>query len=373
MIDDQRSCWLALCHAPGLGPVGHRRLLETFGTPEQVFAAGGKVLEENGLKPKTLKYLESPDWHKIEVDIKWLEQPNHHLITIADSRYPTLLKQISDPPIVLFVNGDPELLQNIQLGIVGSRNPSPGGRQIARLFSRQIAQCGVTITSGMALGIDCNSHLGALDVNEKTIAVLGNGLDTIYPARHKELAERIVTSGALVSEFPLGVKPLARNFPRRNRIISGLSTGILVVEAAQRSGSLITARFAMEQGREVFAIPGSINNPLARGCHALIRQGAKLVETVQDIVEELGPLFHATSFHATSESVDPSEYDANNSGILDDDYKLLLDTMGHETLSIDKLIEQTGLTTDVVSSMLLILELQGLVSVCPGGTYVRVY
>jgi len=369
MQEKEQNYWLALCRTPGLGPISQRRLLEKFGgTPEQLFIADRKILQANGLKSKTLKYFQSPDWQEIERDLAWLEQPNHHLITIVDKRYPPLLKEIPDAPIVLFICGDPELIQSIQVGVVGSRNPSSGGKRIAYEFSKQIAQCGITVTSGMALGIDYSSHLGALDVGKKTIAVLGNGLDIIYPARHKQLVERIVEQGALISEFPIGVKPLAKNFPRRNRIISGLSTGVLVVEAAQQSGSLITAKYAMEQGREVFAIPGSIHNPLSKGCHSLIKQGAKLVENVQEIIDELGPLIHTTI-----ERAELKEYVSNNTkGIDDDGYKHLLNVMAYESISIDQLIEHTGLTADVVSSMLLTLELAGLITASPGGLYVRV-
>jgi len=368
MQEKEQNYWLALCRAPGLGPISQRRLLKNFGgTPEQLFAADRKLLQANGLKSKTLKYFQSPDWQEIERDLAWLEQANHHLITILDKRYPPLLKEIPDAPMVLFVCGDPELMQSMQLGVVGSRNPSSGGKRIAREFSRQITQCGITVTSGMALGIDYSSHLGAMDVNKKTIAVLGNGLDIVYPARHKDLAERIVEQGALISEFPIGVKPLAKNFPRRNRIISGLSAGVLVVEAAQRSGSLITAHYAMEQGREVVAIPGSIHNPLSKGCHSLIMQGAKLVENVQDIIDELGPLIHTTMQQA-----ELKEYRMDNTKDIDDDYKHLLKMMAYEDVSIDQLIEHTGLTADVVSSMLLILELRGVVTASPGGLYARV-
>ncbi|MEE8233465.1 MAG: DNA-processing protein DprA, partial [Gammaproteobacteria bacterium] len=229
---------------------------------------------------------------------------------------------------------------------------------------------GVTVTSGLASGIDGCSHQGALNANGFTIAVTGNGLDMIYPARHKALAEKIVDNGILVSEFPPGTKPVSANFPRRNRIISGMSTGVLVIQAALRSGSLITARYAMEQGREVFAIPGSIHNPLAKGCHTLIKQGAKLVESVNDIVEELGSLAAVV----IDENV-PKKNDVKNNLYeekLDVDYKVLLDTMAYDPISVDRLIELTGLTTDSVSSMLLILELRGLVVSQAGGVYMRV-
>ena len=365
-LESVNASWLVLLRAPDLGPVGQKRLLELFGTPQQILSAGKKALNQTGLMSKTVNYLSTPDWDRIATDLEWLAKPNHYLITYKEKTYPRLLQETAGAPLVLFVCGNPKLLQTVQLGIVGSRNPSPVGRQIAREFSRQLAQCGITITSGMALGIDYSSHMGALDANGRTIAVLGNGLDIIYPARHKVLAENLTENGALVSEFPPGTRPLANHFPRRNRIISGLSTGILVVEAAQKSGSLITARYAMEQGREVFSIPGSINNPLAKGCHKLIKQGAKLVESVQDIIEEIGPLIYATN----SLSLVPENRNKKDES-LDHDYKLLLDNIGYESISIDYLIEQTGLTADAVSSMLLILELKGLVKSCPGGFYTK--
>jgi len=213
-----------------------------------------------------------------------------HILTLHDPAYPALLKEIADPPPLLFVRGDPAVLSRPQLGIVGSRNPTPGGRSLAEDFARSLSRCGLVVTSGMALGIDAAGHRGALRGGGTTLAVAGTGPDRIYPARHRDLARAIVEQGAIISEFAPGTPALPSNFPRRNRIISGLSLGVLVVEAACRSGSLITARLAAEQGREVFALPGSIHNPLARGCHHLIRQGAKLVEDIEDIVEELGPL-----------------------------------------------------------------------------------
>ncbi len=363
---DTRASWLVLQRAPALGPLQQKAILDIFQSPANVLSASTTVLERHGLKPVTLKFFKQPDWKAIEADIKWLDQHRCHLITYFDKTYPPLLKQIPDAPIVLFVHGDPGVLQSVQLGIVGSRNPSAGGKQTAHIFAEQLAQLGITITSGMALGIDYCSHVGALDAGGKTIAVLGNGLDIIYPSRHKALAERIVNNGALVSEFPRGTPPLATNFPQRNRIISGLTAGILVVEAAQQSGSLITARYAMEQGREVFAVPGSIHNPLARGCHALVKQGAKLVETVQDIFEELN-IFS----HTINELPDEFKTATDNIDSLDDEYRLLLDNIAYEPVSVDKLIERTGLTADTVSSMLLILEVRGIVSSSPGGLYAR--
>jgi len=368
--EDDRAFWLALHRIRGLGPIGQRKLLDAFPTVKQIFSADDSTLKKTGLNKKSRASVYQPDWETIEADLVWLDMPDHHLITINDEAYPTLLREIPDPPVVLFAHGCPEVLKTIQIGIVGSRNPDTAGRKTADEFARELVYAGATVTSGLALGIDGCSHQGALNANGYTIAVTGNGLDMIYPARHKTLAEKIVDNGILVSEFSPGTKPVAANFPRRNRIISGMSTGVLVIQAALRSGSLITARYAMEQGREVFAIPGSIHNPLAKGCHTLIKQGAKLVESVNDIIEELG--FLATV--VIDENVSRKNDVKNNhyEEKLDVDYKVLLDTMAYDPISVDRLIELTGLTTDSVSSMLLILELRGLVVSQAGGIYMRV-
>ncbi len=366
MMDDTRAFWLALQRVDGLGPVGQRKLLDAFPSIKEIFSADVNALKVLGISECSITSIREPKWDAIEMDLAWLDMPEHHLITIKDDCYPSLLKEISDPPIILFAHGRPEILKSIQIGIVGSRNPDSAGRKAASEFAKSLVHAGATVTSGLALGIDGCSHQGALDAGGQTIAVTGNGLDMIYPARHKALAERIVENGILVSEFTPGTKPIPANFPRRNRIISGMSTGILVIQAALRSGSLITARYAMEQGREVFAMPGSIHNPLAKGCHALIKQGAKLVESVSDIVEELGSLATAVI------DDNASEKNLQIEETLDADYKVLLDSMAYDPISINSLIELTGLTTDSVSSMLLILELRGLVESQAGGVYVRV-
>ncbi len=318
------------------------------------------------LPEAALDYLAAPDWGRVEQDLAWLARPGNHLLTWGDALYPPLLRQIARPPPLLFVHGDPACLGAAQIAMVGTRNPTPGGRQTARDFAAYLAGGGVVITSGLALGVDAESHRGALEAGGRTIAVMATGADRIYPSQHRDLAHAIAGGGALVTEFPPGTPPLAEYFPRRNRLISGLSLGVLVVEAAHRSGSLITARLAAEQGREVFAIPGSIHNPLARGCHALIRQGAKLVETAADILEELGPLAAAGARPpdaASPEAPPPAE--------LDEDYRRLLEQLGGEPAPVDLLVERCGLTADVVSSMLLILELQGHVVAHPGGLYSR--
>lgn len=356
--------WLRLLHAPGLGSRGINKLMLQLREPAAILAR----ISDPGLalRAETRAYLRTADRRSIDRDLAWLEQPNRHLLTRNDPRYPQLLASSSDPPPVLFVQGDPELLSGIQFAMVGSRNPSASGRQTALEFARCLAEGGLIIDSGLAVGIDAACHRGALQAGGHTIAVTGTGLDRVYPARHRKLAHQIAEQGALVSEFPPGTAPTRANFPRRNRIISGLSVGTLVVEAAARSGSLITARLAAEQGREVFAIPGSIHNPLARGCHQLIRQGAKLVETAADIIEELWPLLgHLQELPATPGSPAVSDKEQN----WDAEYQRLLEVLGFDPLPVDLLIERSGLTAESVSSMLLLLELEGYVSSAPGGHY----
>ena len=277
---------------------------------------------------------------------------------------PDLLSGSSGSPEALYVCGDADLLHFPCLAIVGSRNPSEGGRENARRFARHLAASGFCIVSGLAEGIDAAAHEGALDANGSTIAVLGHGLDTVYPARNAQLAKRIARYGALVTEYPQGTPPRRGHFPARNRIISGLSVGVLVVEAARRSGSLITARLAGEQGREVFAIPGSIHNPMARGCHELIRQGARLVQSADDIISELAPLIGRL---IESDAGDGDEEARNNP--LDPDYVLLLDLLGYDPQTPDELARKSTLTIEQVSSMLLILELNGEIESLPGGRF----
>lgn len=364
--NDSPRHWLALLRAPGLGCRGINRLLGlTNGDPQPLFSRQHPA--HQGLKPDTIAYLRDPDWQPVEQDLRWLEQPGRHLLTLRDPRYPALLGEIADPPPLLFVQGDPAVLENPQLAIVGSRNPTPGGRQSATDFARFLSSAGLTISSGLAAGIDGAAHRGALEADAPTVAVTGTGLDRVYPASHRELAHRIAEHGALVSELSPGTPPLAANFPRRNRIISGLSVGTLVVEAARQSGSLITARMASEQGREVFAIPGSIHNPLARGCHALIRQGAKLVEQAEDILEELSPLL-GSLIREPAVATAQAEFEPRQ---WDREYRQLMAALDFDPTPVDLLIERSGLTADAVSSMLLLLELEGFVSAAPGGRYCR--
>ena len=357
--------WLALYHAPGIGPASFHQLLEQFRDPADVLQASSGQLQQFGLPDSSIDALRHPDSRTIERDLEWQAQPGNRILTCRDPDYPALLREISDPPPLLYIHGNLQVLQEPQLAMVGSRNPTAAGRQTAIDFARHLSAAGLVITSGLALGIDAAGHQGALDAGAPTIAVMGTGLDRVYPARNRELAHQIAGVGALVSEFPPGTPPRAEHFPRRNRIISGLSIGTLVVEAAIRSGSLISARYALEQGREVFAIPGSIHNPLARGCHHLIRQGAKLVETAQDIMDELGALASALDFtatHATDHDTLPQ---------LSDDYTQLLESIGFENTSIDMLVKTTHLTPAEVSSMLLQLEMNGYIAANPGGFYNR--
>jgi DNA processing protein len=366
MQEDILKYWLALYRAPGVGTTTFEKILQQVGSPEQAFHTSRSSLEALGLTKKTCDYLNSPGWEKVEQDLEWASQANNYVLTIENEEYPGLLREISGAPPILFIHGQPGILHSLQLAMVGSRNPTPSGKSTAYDFAFHLASAGLTITSGLALGVDAACHKGALAANGQTIAVTGTGLDRVYPAKNRDLAHKIAENGAIVSEFPPGTGPKADHFPRRNRIISGLSLGTLVVEAALQSGSLITARLAVEQGREVFAIPGSIHNPLARGCHRLIQQGAKLVETAEDILNELAPLAQASI-----NSSQPSESNNKNNHKLDRDYQILLEKMGHDPVSIDILVSRCGLTAEEVSSMLLILELQEIVASAPGGTYIR--
>lgn len=294
----------------------------------------------------------------------WLDTPDRHLVRADSADMPELLTQIADPPTLLYVVGQKETLHLPALAIVGSRNPTRGGIQNAYEFAHHLAASGFCIVSGLAQGIDTAAHRGALDAGASTVAFLGHGIDRVYPPENRELAHRIAGSGALCSEYPLGSPPRKEHFPQRNRLISGLCLGTLVVEAARRSGSLISARLAGEQGREIFAIPGSIHNPLSRGCHQLIKQGAKLVESADDIVSELGSLVG----HLL-ENADTATAAADAEIHHDADYEILLAALSYDPATADQLAEHSGLTIDQVSSMLLILELEGKVQMQAGGRY----
>lgn len=366
-MDDPKP-WLALARVPGLHA---GRLASGAGQapdPPTLLEESRAALAALGLGDAAIAALRNPDPAGLASDERWLAGAGHELVTWGSPGYPALLAATEDAPLVLFVEGDAQALGLPQLAIVGSRNPTSIGRDTATRFAAQLAAAGLIVTSGLALGIDGAAHRGALAARGRTVAVLGCGLDTIYPREHAGLAREISGQGALVSEMPTGTAPLRQHFPRRNRIISGLAVGTLVVEAAIRSGSLITARLAGEQGREVFAIPGSIHSPLSRGCHRLIRQGAKLVESVEDVVAELGPLLGGLAATARVEALDAQE---DSGCALDKDYEILLDALGFAPASVDTLVERTGLGPDAVASMLLILELDGRVSQQHGGSYCR--
>jgi len=360
--------WLVLALAPELNAAAVGRLLEHFGDADAIRAASRSELLATGLSAACAERINTPDDSAVGACAAWLEHPDHHLLTWAADDYPPLLKEIANPPVTLFVHGRIDTLHLPQIAIVGSRNATPGGCETAERFAHYLAGNGFCITSGLALGIDAAAHAGALSAEGRTIAICGTGLDAIYPEIHRDLAGSISHAGALVSEFPPGTPPRRANFPQRNRIISGLSIGTLVVEAGLRSGALITARNAAEQGREVFAVPGSIHNPLSKGCHSLIRQGAKLVETGRDIVDELGGLLGSMGdANPASTVIDTARQVLE----LDSEYHELLSAMGWDPVSVDMLVERTRLTTDQVSSMLLLLELDGRIQPLAGGRYQR--
>lgn len=323
------------------------------------------TLVAHGIGARAARLLASPDERAIDADLRWLETAGATLLCANDAAYPPLLRESPDAPAVLYVQGRPGALSGPQVAMVGSRNPTAGGRDTARRFAAWFAQAGIGITSGLALGIDTASHEGALQAGGVTIAVLGCGLDICYPPENRALAARIRDQGALISEFPPGTEPRPALFPQRNRIIAGLGTGTLVVEAASRSGSLITARLAGVAGRDVFAIPGSIHNEMARGCHELIRQGAKLVERPEDVLGEL-------KISLSSQLLADARPNLPAAPVLDKAYKILLDALAFEPASIDTLIERTGLNSESIASMLLILELDGHVAPHPGGRYSRI-
>jgi DNA processing protein len=349
------AAWIELSLVPGLGGSRFRSLLSAFGLPVHILKATRtqlcRVVPES-LAESILARSRGPE---IDKTLRWAEQPAHAVLTLADGGYPKQLLEIPDPPALLYVAGDAQLLSSPALAVVGSRNATAQGLKNARAFARALSDAGLSIASGLALGVDSEAHRGGLEGRGSTFAILGTGVDLTYPRRNAPLADEIRSRGALVSEFPLGTEPHAGNFPRRNRLISGLARGCLVVEAALDSGSLITARSAADQGREVFAIPGSIHSPLSKGCHALIKQGAKLVESAQDVLEELG-----ISARAVEKA---PEAGAGND---------LLEKMGFDPCDIDELIARSGLSVEAVSATLLKLELDGEIAGLPGGLYQRV-
>lgn len=348
------SSWLRLTLIPGIGGETQRKLLTAFGLPQAIFSAGHSALRGVvGSKAASL-LLDTDNQALIEQACAWSEGEHQHLVTLADPEYPQALLEIPDPPTLLYVRGRVDLLNRPSLAIVGSRNPTPQGVHNAEHFAAALADAGLLIISGLALGIDAAAHRGALAASGETVALIGTGIDRIYPARNRDLALEIGDQGSIISEFPIGTPVTGANFPRRNRLISGMSCGVLVVEAATESGSLITARLAGEQGREVLAIPGSIHSPQSRGCHQLIKQGAKLVESAQDVLEELRLSVPLKAVPPSSDNSAPNQ---------------LLAMMGFDPCGIDELAARTGLTADALSVMLLHLELDGRIASLPGNLY----
>ena len=379
-LDPERSAWLRLTLTPGLGPATARRLLAVFGLPDAIFAASVATLTPHAgdAMARELAGPASPTQREaMQATARWLaSSPSNHLLTLADPLYSAGLLAMSDPPPVLYAIGQLDLLARPGLAIVGSRSATRQGEATAEAFAAGLARAGLAIVSGLALGIDAAAHRGALDAAGGTIAVVGTGADVVYPATNRALTTRIRAQGLVLSELPLGTPAIAFNFPRRNRLIAGLARGVLVVEAALRSGSLITARLAAEQGREVFAIPGSIHSPVAKGCHRLIREGAKLVESVQDILEELriAPAVTAaipasTTGSAATAADPPSE--ASPAEPRAPAQQALLDALGHDPASLDALAERTGRPAGELSALLLELELTQDVERLPGDRYQR--
>jgi DNA processing protein len=368
MERDELAVWLRLAMTPGVGRASARKLLAAFGLPQHIFDQGAQALAAVVHSPQVQALRTEPDGWSAQVETTWAwlqQEPSRRLLTLADPAYPPALLQTEDPPLMLYVEGRALAQWPRAVSVVGSRNPTPQGAANAREFARNFAQAGWTVVSGMALGIDGAAHEGALEgaspEQVATIAVVGTGLDRVYPSQHLQLAHRIAEHGLLVSEYPLGTRPLSENFPQRNRIIAALGQGTLVVEAALRSGSLITARQAAEQGREVFAIPGSIHSPQARGCHELLRQGAKLVETAQDVLEELAPAARSNSKRQAAAPV-PAPPATESS---------LLQALGHDPIGLDALIARTGISAADLQAQLLELELAGRVARLPGGLFQR--
>ena len=364
--EDTLAAWLRLTLLPGVGTAGQRSLLKAFGSPEAVFEASVSALASVIGAELARVVGDHPTAAAVETSLAWAQEPQHHLLPLGHPRYPAALLDIPDPPSLLYGKGNLDALNPPGLAVVGSRNATAGGLQTAERFARALADCGYTVVSGLALGIDAAAHLGALASGQAnaTIAVIGTGIDRVYPARNQALARRIVDEGSLIlSEFALGVGVQAHHFPRRNRLIAGLAKGVLVVEAAVQSGSLITARLAGEQGREVFAIPGSIHSAQSKGCHRLIKEGAKLVESAADILDEIGRPTGA----AAGMTVDAGDNFAapplfGNS---------LLDALGGDPLTVDELVKRCDLTADGLLAMLFELEMAGRVAALPGGRYQR--
>lgn len=355
------ALWVALNQIPGLGNTSVCQLLTKFGSPEAIFSAPIRELREIVSDEFAQKISNGADFAAIQPTLDWLKKDNAHVVTLADEHYPQKLLEISNPPAILYAIGHLKWLNHPSIAMVGSRSATPQGEKNAEDFAQSLCDQGVCVVSGMALGIDGAAHRGALKSNGTTIAVVGTGLDIVYPSRHRDLAHKIAERGLILSEFPLGTPSKAQNFPRRNRLISGLSLGCLVVEANMDSGSLITARLAAEQGREVFAIPGSIHSPVSKGCHQLIKQGAKLVESTADIFEEI-------KFNVQNISPFGSLAQTGHMGL---ETNAVLTSMGFDPMNFDTLLSHTGLTSEALSSMLMVLELEGKITSMAGGKYQR--
>jgi DNA processing protein len=353
--------WLRLTLIPGVGGEVRRQLLKTFGLPEAVFSAGAGALRAAVGSTAAERLLGHDCQADIDAAMAWAEQPDNHIVTLADAAYPQALLTAADPPVLIYAKGHLDLLNRPAIAMVGSRNATRQGETTAEHFAATLSAAGLTVVSGLALGIDAAAHRGALSGRGSTIAVIGTGADRIYPSRNEDLARQIAEKGVVISEFALGTPAVAANFPRRNRLIAGLGRGCLVVEAADRSGSLITARLAAEAGLEVFAIPGSIHSPLSKGCHKLIKQGAKLVESAEDVLEELR--WEAAVAGAPA---------ATAAAPADPEAAKLLAAMGYDPCTLDVLATRTGLTADRLLAMLLPLELDGHVAQLPGGRYQRI-
>jgi DNA processing protein len=362
MTEHELRAWLILSFTPQLGGQSLTRLL-TIDSPINLLSSSQERWQLMGLKPKQIDFLKAHSHAEVDECLEWIQAPNHHIVTLLDAHYPPLLKEVASPPTILFVKGDVRALCAPQIAMVGSRNASIEGLQTARSFAKDLAANGLVVTSGLALGVDGHAHDGALEGGGQTVAVLGSGLESIYPARHRKLSQRIIEQGALVSEFRPNAKPRPEHFPRRNRIISGLSVGVFVVEAAERSGSLITARYAAEQNRDVFALPGSIHNPHARGSNALLKSGACLVQSSDDILQEVQNLVSWSFSQQTSIfSKEASQEELP--------FPELMANVGLEATPVDILAERTHIPVHEVMMQLLELELSGYVVAVPGG-YIR--
>ena len=365
--------WLTLLNTPGLGPVKTRALLDHYPSIDEVFEER-RFPQQLNIPDQSASLLRQAEMDEVRQELAWLHKPNNHLLTWHDALYPPQLKLIPDPPMVLFVKGDLNCLLLPQLAVVGSRNATQSGLNNARAFSADLAAKGLVITSGLAAGVDAAAHQGALDGGGQTVAVMGTGINTIYPKQNQQLAKDITHHGAVVSELPFNMPPHAGNFPRRNRLIAGLSLGTLVIEAARKSGTAITARLSMESNRPVMAIPGSIHNPMARGCHELIRQGACLVESAGHILEELQPHIHMLgdqlSHHLNNMQQTTVEKPDNDPHIeVTETQQQIYRQLDYHPVSFDAIVKQTGLSSAVVASDLLIMELSGLIEKLPGANY----